>query len=64
MAHKGSMKRPGWESTRGTKARNAKLTEQDVIDIRSSKLSSKFLAQQYNVCVDTINRVKRKATYK
>lgn len=51
-------------SKTGEKHWKSKLTEIEVLEIRKSKLSSKLLAEKYNVLQCTISQIKRNKTWK
>lgn len=55
---RGSLSRPGWESTAGSNSRNAKLTELDALAIYRSQLSESQLAKKYGVSKSTIHGIK------
>jgi len=47
-------------TNKGKSNPNAKLTEQDVLDIRSSDKKTKVLAEHYNLGQEQIRRIKRR----
>lgn len=49
---------------KGEKHGGAKLTEQDVIEIRSNKIDSKVMAEKYNVHRDTIYKIRSGDSWK
>ena len=49
-----------WIINKGKSNPNAKLTEQDVLDIRSSDKKTKVLAEHYNLGQEQIRRIKRR----
>jgi hypothetical protein len=49
-----------WLGHPGERNAKAKLTEQDVLDIRSSDTKVKLLAEHYNVSREQIRRIKRR----
>jgi hypothetical protein len=64
MSARGSMTFAGWESTRGTNSRTAKLTAQQVRWIRMSKKTQAALAVKYGVSAKTIHSIKTRKTYR
>ena len=50
--------------TRGERSKSAKLTNQDVLDIRASSESTVALAKRYNVARQTIGYIVRRETWK
>lgn len=53
----------GWESTRGEGSRTAKLTDDDVREIRASSLSNEKLAKRYDVCRQQISKIKKRKAW-
>ena len=49
---------------KGEKHGGAKLTEQDVIEIRSNRINSKIMAKKYNVHRDTIHKIRSGNSWK
>jgi DNA-binding transcriptional regulator YiaG len=58
-----SLTLPGWESTRGVLSRTAKLTEDQVREIRARKESIAKAAKRYGVSTRTIEKVRARRTY-
>lgn len=51
-------------SNRGQGNGHAKLSDEDVISIYTTKIEEKFLAEKFNVSITTIYDIKRKRTWK
>ena len=54
----------GLSDAKGENHGNSKLTSENIIDIRGSKLSPKELALKYNVCFQTISDIRLKKRWK
>jgi hypothetical protein len=63
MSNRGSMSLKGWESTQGVKSRTAKLTEDQVREIRARNESIAKSAKRYGVSTKTIEKVRSRKTY-
>ena len=66
MAFKGSLSRPGWESTAGINHRLAKLDDAAVLKLRATKNSVELatLADEYKISLGYADRVKRRLARK
>ena len=64
MSLKGSLKLPGWESTRGEKHRNAILTESQAYEIKFSQTSEAELASKFNVSMWTVRNIRKGLRWK
>jgi len=64
MSRTGSLKLPGWESTRGAASRTAKMTDARVIAIRRCGLRTKVIARVFGVSDKTITDILRRKTYR
>lgn len=53
-----AVKNGRWVVSRGETKSNAKLTEQDVRDIRASSEVSRVVAQRYGLCHKTVNLIR------
>lgn len=60
MKSRGGLFLPGWESTRGSHSRNAKLTEARVVMIRKSQLPIATIAKVFGVNIKTIRDVRNR----
>lgn len=58
MGERGSMSRPGWESTAGEHSRRAKLTDAKVEEILLSRESNGVLAARHGVSAAQISRIR------
>jgi hypothetical protein len=59
MSFKGSLSVPGWESTAGEKHRRARLSDEQVDEIRDSLAKPEEIALKYGVTAGYVILIKR-----